>query len=216
MQFRDVFEVDRKPVRDRDQRLYKLFVEAKADARAQAETIQQESARYNLGPLMRTINVPIMALLFLERSVQPRLQFEQGKAGNVKRFEGLADPAAIWMIEYSETGKGTMVKGANSRDIPSHGRIWLDSSNGRVLQTEMISEDTDLRADITVSTRPSPALTCWCRERCARSTSSAAATRASTAAPPTAGSVSSPSRPPKNRSRDPRLSLRLTPSNVEG
>ena len=158
MQFRDVFEVDRKPVRDRDQRLYKLFVDARADARGQAESIQQESARYNLGPIMRTINVPIMALLFLERSVQTRLQFELGKAGNVKRFEGLADPAAIQMIEYRESGKGTMVKGANSRDIPSHGRIWLDGSTGRVLQTEMISEDTDLRADITVFYKAEPGL----------------------------------------------------------
>ena len=151
MQFRDVFEVDRKPVRDRDERLLKLFVGAKPDARDQAESIQAESARYNLGPLMRTINIPIMALLFFERSVQPRLQFEQGKAGNVKRFDGLADSSAIWMIEYRETGKGTMVRGANDRDIPSHGRLWLDSSNGRVLQTEMISEDTDLRAEITVT-----------------------------------------------------------------
>ena len=150
MQFRDVFEVDRKPVRDRDQRLSKLFIEAKADARAQAESIQQESSRYNLGPLMRTINVPIMALLFLERNVQPVITFRQGKAGNVKRFEGLADADAIWMIEYREEQKGTMVKGANNKDIPSHGRIWLDSSNGRVLQTELISEDTDLRADINV------------------------------------------------------------------
>jgi hypothetical protein len=151
MQFRDVFEVDKKPVRDRDQRLSKLFIEAKADARTQAESIQQESARYNLGPLMRTVNVPIMALLFFERSVQPRLKFEQGKAGNVKRFDGLAEPSAIWMIEYKETGKGTMVRGTNDRDIPSHGRIWLDSSNGRVLRTEMISEDTALRAEINVS-----------------------------------------------------------------
>ena len=151
MQFRDTFEVDKKPVRDRDQRLSKLFIEAKADARAQAESIQQESSRYNLGPLMRTINVPIMALLFFERSVQPKLEFEQGKAGNVRRFDGLAEPNAIWMIEYKEVTKGTMVKGLNDRDIPSHGRIWLDSSNGRVLRTEMISEDTQLRAEITVS-----------------------------------------------------------------
>lgn len=158
MQFRDVFEVDRKPVRDRDQRLYKLFVEAKIDARAQAETIQQESARYNLGPIMRTINVPIMALLFFERNVQPIVKFEQGKAGNVRRFEGLADAAAIWMIEYRETQKGTMVKGANNKDIPSHGRVWLDSSNGRVLQTELISEDTDLRADINVTYKVEPGL----------------------------------------------------------
>jgi len=151
MQFRDTFEVDKKPVRDRDQRLSKLFIDAKADARAQAESIQQESSRYNLGPLMRTINVPIMALLFFERSVQPKLEFEQGKAGNVRRFDGLAEPNAIWMIEYKEVTKGTMVKGLNDRDIPSHGRIWLDSSNGRVLRTEMISEDTQLRAEITVS-----------------------------------------------------------------
>ena len=150
MQFRDVFEVDRKPVRDRDQRLSRLFIEAKVDARTQAETIQQESARYNLGPLMRTINVPIMALLFFERTVQPKLKFEQGKAGNVKRFDGLAEPSAIWMIEYKEVTKGTLVRGLNDRDIPSRGRIWLDSSNGRVLRTEMISEDTSLRAEINV------------------------------------------------------------------
>jgi hypothetical protein len=158
MQFRDVFEVDGKPVRDRDQRLYKLFVDARIDARAQAERIQQESSRYNLGPLMRTINVPIMALLFLERNVQPVITFRQGKAGNVKRFEGLADADAIWMVEYREEQKGTMVKGANNKDIPSHGRIWLDSANGRVLQTELISEDTDLRADINVFYKNEPGL----------------------------------------------------------
>jgi hypothetical protein len=151
MQFRDVFEVDRQPVRDRDQRLAKLFIDAKADAQKQAESIQQESARYNLGPLMRTVNVPIMALLFFERSVQPKVKFEQGKAGNVRRFEGLAEPSAIWMIEYKEFAKGTIVKGVNNHDIPSRGRIWLDSSNGRVLQTEMISEDTELRAEINVT-----------------------------------------------------------------
>ena len=50
--------------------------------------------------------------------MQPGSQFEQGKAGNVKRFEGLADAAAIWMIEYRETGKGTMVKGANNQRHP--------------------------------------------------------------------------------------------------
>ena len=156
MQFRDTFEVDRKPVRDRDQRLAKLFIDAKTDARAQAESIQQESSRYNLGPLMRTVNVPILALLFFDRSVQPNLKFEQGKAGNVRRFNGLAEPSAIWMIEDKETGKVTMVRGVNDRDIPSHGRVWLDSRTGRVLQTELVSEDTDLRAEIDVTYKAEP------------------------------------------------------------
>jgi hypothetical protein len=158
IQFRDVFEVDRRPVRDRDERLYKLFVDAKGDARAQADQIQQESSRHNLGPVRRTINVPIIALLFLEKNVQPVITFKQGKAGNVKRFAGLADAAAIWMIEFREEQKGTLVKGANQRDIPSHGRIWLDSTSGRVLQTEMTSVDTDLSAEVIVTYRSEPGL----------------------------------------------------------
>lgn len=151
LQFRDVFEVDRRPVRDRDQRLYKLFVGAKADAKAQATTIQDESARYNLGPIIRTINIPIMALLFFERAVQPGITFEKGEPGNVKRLADLAAAESIWMIEYKETRRGTMVKGANNRDIPSHGRVWLDSTNGRILRTELISEDTEIRAAIDVT-----------------------------------------------------------------
>jgi hypothetical protein len=158
MQFRDVFEVDRRPIRDRDQRLYQLFVDAKADARAQAQTIQAESARYNLGPVTRTINIPIMALLFLEQGSQHRLDFRQGKAGNVKRFAELAAADDIWMIEFDEKGPGTMVKGANNRDIPSHGRIWLDRTTGRILRTELISQDMQLRAQVDVSYKVMPGI----------------------------------------------------------
>jgi hypothetical protein len=153
LQFRDVFEVDRKPVRDRDERLYKLFVGASADATTQAEAIQQESSRYNIGPIMRTINMPVLALVFFDRKNQPRFEFEKGKAGNVKRYAGMAEDRNIWMIEYRETMKGTVVRGANDRDIPSHGRIWIDSASGRILRTELISEDTAVRALIDVSYR---------------------------------------------------------------
>ncbi len=158
MQFRDVFEVDRRAVRDRDQRLSKLFIEATADARAQAQTIQNESSRYNLGPVTRTINIPIMAMLFFETGNQPALDFKQGQAGNVRRFGELAAAGDIWMIEFRETGAGTMVKGANNRDIPSRGRVWLDGTNGRILRTELITEDTQLRALVDVSYKAAPGL----------------------------------------------------------
>ena len=150
LQFRDVFEVDRKPIRDRDERLYKLFVGASTDRARQAEAIQMESARYNIGPIMRTINMPILALVFFDRANQPRFEFKKGKPGSVKRFAGLAEERDIWMIEYEETLKGTVVRGAADRDIPSHGRVWLDSRTGRFLRTELISEDTDVRALIEV------------------------------------------------------------------
>jgi len=158
LQFRDVFEVDRKPIRDRDQRLYKLFVDGKANAKAMADAIQEESARYNIGPVMRTINIPIMALLFFERSVQPGVEFKKGEAGNVKRFTGLAPEERIWMIEFNEVRKGTMVKGANNRDLPSHGKVWIDSASGRILRTSLVTEDTELRATIDVVYRAEPGL----------------------------------------------------------
>lgn len=151
LQFRDVFEVDRKPIRDRDERLYKLFVGASADAAKQAEAIQGESSRYNIGPIMRTINMPILALVFFDRRNQPRFAFEKGNPGSTKRFAGMARENDVWLIKYKETQEGTVVRGASDRDIPSHGRIWIDSATGRFLRTELISEDTEIRALIDVT-----------------------------------------------------------------
>ena len=158
LQFRDVFEVDRRPVRDRDQRLYKLFVDAKADARAQAETVQEESSRYNLGPIVRNINMPILALLFLEKANQSALEFAPGKIGNIKRLTDLTKAEDIVAIEFRDNGPGTMVRGQNNRDLPSNGRFWLDRTNGRILRTELNSHDTQLRALIEVTYKATPGL----------------------------------------------------------
>jgi len=94
-----------------------------------------------------------MALLFLERQNQSRLQYARAEAGNVKRFADLAKEDDIWMLEFRETEDDTMVKGEGGRDVPSHGRIWLDSVTGRILRTEQISEDTAVRAVIDVTYR---------------------------------------------------------------
>lgn len=152
LQFRDVFEVDKKPVRDRDERLYKLFLNAAADRREQAEKIQQESARYNIGPLQRTINIPTMALLFLEARNQQLVEFKRVKGETSRRFDTIAAETAIWILEFRETtDEDAMVKGTGGRGVPSHGRFWLDSATGRVLRSEHISEDTSVRASIDVT-----------------------------------------------------------------
>lgn len=157
LQFRDVFEVDRKPVRDRDQRLYKLFVEAVPD-REQIQAIQSESARYNLGPLQRTVNIPIMGMLFFSRDAQAMSEFKRINSGNIKSLATLAAPAHVWAIEFRETETGTLVRGDGGKDIPSHGRAWIDSRSGRILRTEQISIDTAVRAEVNVTYRMEPEL----------------------------------------------------------
>jgi hypothetical protein len=57
--FRDVFEVDGVPIRDREQRLAEVFFDTKGDAAARAKEIAREGARYNLGAVERTINHPL-------------------------------------------------------------------------------------------------------------------------------------------------------------
>ena len=159
LQFRDVFEMDRKPVRDRDERLYKLFVTPTEGARAQAETIQAEGARLNIGPVHRTINMPILALLFFDVAWQRHLALERLKVENPRRFEGLASPEALWRIAFTETDSPTLVRGAGGKDIRSRGEIWVDTATGRILQSEMTSDDVNIVATINVRYGTQPGFT---------------------------------------------------------
>ena len=88
IQFRDVFEVDGKPIRDRSERLMKLFVEPTSATADRAEQIVSESARYNIGNVVRTINVPVFALLDSRPEESGPLQVfarRQGRAGHRHR-----------------------------------------------------------------------------------------------------------------------------------
>src|SRR4030095_1201890 len=64
VELRDVFEVDGQAIRDRHARLEELLRDPPATMRIGASIT--ESARYNIGSVQRTINTPLMALLFLD------------------------------------------------------------------------------------------------------------------------------------------------------
>jgi hypothetical protein len=151
LQFRDTFEVDRKPVRDREDRLYKLFVTPTETMRSRAAVIMEESSRYNIGPVTRTINMPILGILFFHPENRPQLKLERLIVNNVQRFAGLAKMEDVWRIGFVETGSPTMIKGTKNGDLKSRGEIWVDGLTGRILRTQVISEDVNLRAEIAVT-----------------------------------------------------------------
>ena len=74
--FRDVLTVNKRPVRDREERLLKLLQSPEPNALTQARKIAQESARFNLGRITRTMNVPDMALEYLQPRHGARIRFE--------------------------------------------------------------------------------------------------------------------------------------------
>jgi hypothetical protein len=151
IQFRDVFEVDGKPVRDRSERLMHLFLAPDGSTARQVEQIVSESSRYNIGNVQRTINVPVLALMVLDPVNQQRFKFKRGGAAAPKLSVSLAVGADVWVVEYAEAKPETLIRTTNNRDLPSRGRFWIEPDSGRVLTSELIAEDSFLRGTIVVS-----------------------------------------------------------------
>lgn len=159
MQFRDVFDVDGKPVRDRSERLMQLFVSPSASSASQAERIIEESTRYNIGDLQRTVNLPVFALLILDPGNQPRFVFKRTDHRDPMLGQGaprLSDDLLV--IEYQEVEKHTMIRTTNGRDLPARGRFWIEPASGRVIASELIAEDLMLKGTIEVDYQLEPAI----------------------------------------------------------
>jgi hypothetical protein len=144
--FRDVFEVDRQPIRDRDARLARLFLKPSEQAIEQANRIQDESSRYNLGNMRRTINNPVLGILILQADQQHRFRYSLGKT------DAKVGPG-VWIIEYKEEGRPSFVRGRSDLDLFAHGRLWVEAETGRLLKTEVLLDQPSLRARITTSFR---------------------------------------------------------------
>jgi hypothetical protein len=159
VQFRDVFDVDGRPVRDRSERLMKLFVSPSSSTANQAEQIAVESSRYNIGNLQRTVNVPVLALAILEPRHQSRFVFKRiGKVADPQVRSAAATAKTVWMIGYREVERQTMIRTTDYRDMPARGRLWIEPDTGRVLVTELVAEDLSVRGAITVGYDLEPTL----------------------------------------------------------
>jgi hypothetical protein len=140
--FRDVFERDGKQVRDREERLAKLFLGGSRTAIDQARAIMNEGARYNIGNIQRNINTPTLPLPFLTTLHKGRFAFKIGK-----REDGI--PGEV--IEFRETARPTFITTAGNGDLPVNGKFWVDARDGTVLRTELHAVDTSVEGHIVVS-----------------------------------------------------------------
>jgi len=166
VEFRDVFEVDGRPVRDRQDRLTRLFLGDADIDRVMA--IVQESARYNIGNIPRNINTPMLPLVFLQEGYQYRFRFKRARSGPpdlaglvlAGRGEGAVFRAGVdvWVVEFRETRANTVIHGTEGDDFPAAGRYWIEPDTGAVLMSELVMEKGDIRAVIDVSYQSEPLL----------------------------------------------------------
>ena len=144
--FRDVFEVDGQLIRDRDSRLARLFLKPSRNSIEQANRIQDESARYNLGNMRRTINNPVLGITMLQSDFQSRFHYSLGK------MDPKVGPG-VWIIEYKEEARPSFIRGRSDLDLFAHGRLWIEADTGRLMKTEVLLDQPTLRARITTSFR---------------------------------------------------------------
>ena len=147
--FRDVFEVDGARLRDHDDRLVKLFVNASGSSADRAADITDESARYNIG-IVRTVNHPLLALQVVRAGQQARFRFSGLQA------DTSAGPNAA-LIEYREQSSPTVVHGPGGRDMPMNGRLWIETTTGAILRTEVRIDAVGVSAIINTRFELDPA-----------------------------------------------------------
>jgi hypothetical protein len=144
LQFRDVYEVDGRAVRDRSDRLARLFLQPSSSTSKQVSKIMDESARYNIGTIVRNVNVPMLALWVLMPENQYRFVYNHVEAPD-------ASTAGAWKVAYREMASGTMIRGVAHQDIPVEGFFWIEPSSGRVLRSHLVAQNRTVRAWIDVT-----------------------------------------------------------------
>jgi hypothetical protein len=149
--FRDVLSVNKRPVRDREERLLKLLQSPEASALAQARRIAQESARFNLGRITRTMNVPDMALDYLQPRHGARIRFETLRDDTI-------DGQPVVVLRFTESSGPGLVRDLRGADVLGRGRVWAEPGSGAIVRTELLVEDRVSKGTSTVEFRIDPRL----------------------------------------------------------
>ena len=155
--FRVVVEVDGREVRDRMDRVQEVLTRPTESAIAQWRAMADESARFNLGDVLRSTNVPTFALVVLHQEHRDRFEF---KHVDDDQIEG----RRVWVIEFKEVRGPTLIidpiKGIN---VPIHGRLWVDPTDGLIARSEMKTgrPEGELESEITVRYQPQTELGVW-------------------------------------------------------
>jgi hypothetical protein len=131
--FRDVAKVDGKEVAERGERIERLFLAGDKDPN-ETRALIEESARFNIGEIVRNLNVPTLILPLL---------LSDGPGG-IHRLElDLADDARAEArtceVSFRERSAPYLVGTGEGRELPLRGTIRVDSENGRLERVSILA-----------------------------------------------------------------------------
>jgi hypothetical protein len=150
-----VNRVDGKPAPKPPTSFEAVMADSSAGILRKMEAIQQESSRYNIGPVKREINVPTFALKIARKAEALRFSF-------TKREERIITGVSTWEVRFQEERAPTLTHGLRGESLVSSGSLWIEPSTGRIRKTELRVEnpysEQPVKAVITVTYRDNETL----------------------------------------------------------
>ena len=132
---RYVHTVDSTKVRERDERLLKLFRGPNPSAGQEAaKALETEVAHYYLSPNLRTLDAPALALEFLRDATQPQSIFS---IESIKNMDG----AQVAIVKFVERPTSRILP--TPEGSQTSGKFWIDIATGAVRQTELTVDHRD-------------------------------------------------------------------------
>ena len=152
--YRDVFAVDNTKIRERDERMLKLFrVPTPAAGQEPAKAMEDENAHYYLSPNLRTIDAPGLALEFLREANQPKSDFQ------IEGTRKVGD-AQIVTVKFTEQPTSRILP--TPEGSKTSGKFSIDAATGAVTQTELTVDHREyFRFHIATKFAKDPTVGAW-------------------------------------------------------
>ncbi|GMV20792.1 MAG: hypothetical protein AMXMBFR57_07410 [Acidimicrobiia bacterium] len=119
---RDLAVVDDKPVEARDD--LRALLTRGSMARI-GRALADRNARYNIGPVVRNFNDPMLALVILSPKHQSRFRFSR------KEVTSTGD-ATLVRLEITERDRPTLIHGTNGQPVFTRGELLIDAVTGQL------------------------------------------------------------------------------------
>ncbi len=151
--FRDLYAVDNNPVRQRDDRLLKLFdTTIIAAAHAQAEALTDEALRYYMSPNLRMLDLPTLALDYLRPLNQDGSDFS---------LDGVRNQDGVQVAALRFKARGSSDAVPTPPGATTDGRVWVEVATGTIRQTELIVHGKGFNFSATTKYSLDRALGIW-------------------------------------------------------
>ena len=102
--------------------------------------------------------MPVLALVILDPANQARFKFKRSDHREPLLEHGSTKSPELWVIDYQEVQKQTIIRTTNGRDLSARGRFWIEPATGQVVASELVAEDLTIKGIIDVDYAIEPAM----------------------------------------------------------